>query len=77
MSRETGLSTPVKYFTDCSKAVLLLWIICVIYALTSRTVLAYKTDFCIFICLQEPILDGMVIFCFETREVYICLVKSL
>ena len=25
--RETGLSPPVKYFTDCSKAVLLLWII--------------------------------------------------
>ena len=31
--RETGLSPPVKYFTDCSKAVLLLWIICVIYVL--------------------------------------------
>ena len=27
--RETGLSPPVKYFTDCSKAVLLLLIICV------------------------------------------------
>ena len=24
--RKTGLSPPVKYFTDCSKAVLLLWI---------------------------------------------------
>ena len=24
--RETGLSPPVKYFTECSKAVLLLWI---------------------------------------------------
>ena len=24
--RQTGLSPPVKYFTDCSKAVLLLWI---------------------------------------------------
>ena len=30
--RETGLSPPVKYFTDRSKVVLLLWIICVIYA---------------------------------------------
>ena len=29
--RETGLSHPVKYFTDRSNAVLLLWIICVIY----------------------------------------------
>ena len=31
---ETGLSPPVKYFfNDSSKAVLLLWIICFIYAL--------------------------------------------
>ena len=27
--RETGLSPPVKYFTDRSKVALLLWIICV------------------------------------------------
>ena len=31
--RETGLSPPVRYFTDRSKAVLLLWITCVIYVL--------------------------------------------
>ena len=31
--RETGLSPPVKYFSDRSKAVILLWIICVIYIL--------------------------------------------
>ena len=31
--RETGLSHRVKYFTDRSKAVLLLWIIYVIYVL--------------------------------------------
>ena len=30
---EIGLSPPVKYFTDHSKAVLLLWIISVIYVL--------------------------------------------
>ena len=30
---ETGLSPPVKYFTDRSKAVLLLWIFNVIYVL--------------------------------------------
>ena len=30
---ETGLNPSVKYFTDHSKAVLLLWIICVIYVL--------------------------------------------
>ena len=28
-----GLSPPVKYFTDRSKAVLLFWIVCVIYVL--------------------------------------------
>ena len=32
-SRETGLSPPVKYFTDRSKAVFLLWIIYVISVL--------------------------------------------
>ena len=36
-ARFVGLSPPVKYFTDCSKAVLLLWIFyvflsCVCYA---------------------------------------------
>ena len=31
--RETGLSPPVKYFTDLSKAILFLWIICVMYVL--------------------------------------------
>ena len=36
---------------------------------TSRTVLAYKTGFCIFFSLQEPIFDVLVIFCFETRGV--------
>ena len=30
---ETVLSPPVKYFTDCSKVVLLFWIIYVIYVL--------------------------------------------
>ena len=33
LRRETGLSPPVKYFTDHSKAVLLLWIIYVISVL--------------------------------------------
>ena len=31
--RETGLSPPVKYFTDLSKVVLLLWVIYVISVL--------------------------------------------
>ena len=33
MLGQTGLSPPVKYFTDRSKVVLLLWIICVVYVL--------------------------------------------
>ena len=40
LARETGLSSPVKYFIDRSKVVLLLWIICVIlcpvFAMLSR-----------------------------------------
>ena len=35
MHRETGLSSPVNFFTDRSKAVLLLWIIYVISVLLS------------------------------------------
>ena len=31
--RETGLSPPVKYFTGCSKVVLLLWIFYVFFCL--------------------------------------------
>ena len=31
--RETGLSTPVKYFSDRSRAILLLWIIYVFFVL--------------------------------------------
>ena len=46
--------------------------------LTSRTVLAYKTGFCISFCLQESIFDVLVTFFFLMQlEVYICLVKSL
>ena len=33
MRLETGLSAPVKYFTDRSKAVLLLWIFCLVVAM--------------------------------------------
>ena len=45
--------------------------------LTSRTVLAYKMDFWIFFCLQEPIIDVLVIFFVLKLEVYVRLVKSL
>ena len=45
--------------------------------MTSRTVLAYKTGFCIFFCLQEPSFDVLVIFFVLKLEVYVCFVKSL
>ena len=44
---------------------------------TSRTVLAYKSGFCICFCLHEPIDDVLVIFFVLKLEVYVCLVKSL
>ena len=44
--RETGLSPPVKYFTDRSKAVLLLWIFYVIFLSCVRYVLV---RFCLFV----------------------------
>ena len=44
---------------------------------TSRTVLAYKTGFCIFFCLQEPIFNILVIFFVLKLGVYVCLAKSV
>ena len=44
--RETGLSSPVKYFTDRSKGVLFLWIICVCVC-----VLCFS---CIRVCSLQP-----------------------
>ena len=44
--RETGLSSPVKYFTDRSKAVLLLWIFYVFYVLCLLCLCAH-----LFICV--------------------------
>ena len=44
---------------------------------TSRTVLAYKTWFCLFFCLQEPIHDVLVISFALKLGVYVRLVKSL
>ena len=40
LCRETGLSPPVKYFTDRSKAVLLLWIIGVFLILSGLFITA-------------------------------------
>ena len=54
--RETGLSPPVKCFTDSSKAVLLSWIICVIYVLSLACIAALwsperkRADFLTLVC---------------------------
>ena len=49
MRRETGLSLPVKYFTDRSKAVLLLWIFYVLSVLCLLCLCAR-----LFICALWP-----------------------
>ena len=55
----TGLSPPVKYFTDRSKAVLLLWIICVACVLCSY---AFASVHCCFvvICWEKADLLALV-----------------
>ena len=55
--RETGLSPPVKYFTDHSKALLLLWIICEIFV--SCVSYAFASVHC---CL--------VVTCWETTDLF-------
>ena len=53
--RKTGLSPPVKYFTDRSKAVLLLWILYVISVLRLLCLCA-----CLYICaLWSPAGKGL------------------
>ena len=47
--RETGLSPPVRYFTDRSKAVLLLWII---YVISVLFLLCFRV--CLFIDVLWP-----------------------
>ena len=44
--QDLGLSPPVKYFTDCSKAVLLLWIFCVFFFCLVLLCLCV----CLFVC---------------------------
>ena len=54
--RETGLSPPVKYFTDRSKAVLLLWIFYVFFSVLCSLCLCV----CPFICaLLSPAEKGL------------------
>ena len=70
---------PICYRTNFSLSQFRLtkWSFFVHSTMTSRTVLAHKMDFCIFFCLQEPIIDVLVIFFCLKLEVYVRLVKSL
>ena len=45
--------------------------------MTSRTVLAYKTWFCLFSVYSEPIYNVLVIFFVLKLGEYVCLAKSL
>ena len=54
-----------------------MFLFCLVFAMTSRTILAYKTWFCLFFCLQEPIFNVLVIFFVWILGVYVRLVKSL
>ena len=47
MRRETGLSPPVKHFTDRSKAVLLLWIFYVLFCLPLAMPLCASVNMCL------------------------------
>ena len=62
--RETGLSPPVNYFTDCSKAVLLLWIICVFVSCVSH---AFASVHCCLVvtCWERADLLALILyFCY-------------
>ena len=53
MRRETGLSPPVKYFTDRSKAVLLLWIFYVFVGLVFAMSLCTSVYMCFVVTCWE------------------------
>ena len=52
MRRKIGLSPPVEYFTDRSKAVLLLWIFCV-FLLVFAMALCASVNMCLVVTCWE------------------------
>ena len=50
---ETGKSPPVKYFTDCSKGVLLLWIFYVLFCLVFVMPLCASVNLCLMVTCWE------------------------
>ena len=51
--RETGLNPPVKYFTDRSKAVLLLWIFLFFFCLVFAMPLCVSVYMCLVVTCWE------------------------
>ena len=60
--RVTGLSTPVKFFTDCFKAVLLLWIFYVFFCLAFAMPLCASVYMCLVVTCSERA-DLLALFC--------------
>ena len=59
--RETGLSPPVKYFTDRSKAVLLVWIFYVFLCLVFAMLLCASVNMCFVVnCWERADLLALV-----------------
>ena len=59
--RETGLSPPVKYFTDRSKAVLLLWIFLCFFCLMFAMTLCVSVYMCLVVtCCERADLLALV-----------------
>ena len=53
LAPETGLSPPVKYFTDCSKVVLLLWIFMFLFCLVFAMSLCASVYMCFVVTCWE------------------------
>ena len=62
MQRQTGLSPSVKYFTDCSKAVLLLSILFVFFYLVFAIHLYSSVYMCLVVSCWERA-DLLALFC--------------
>ena len=58
--RETGLSPPVKYFTDRSKAVLLLWIFCGWFSVFAMPLCASVYMYLVVTCWERAALLALV-----------------
>ena len=68
MRHETGLSPPVIYFTDRSKAVLLLWIICVFVSCVSH---AFASVHCCLVVTYWERADLLLVLVDDVNRIFI------